>query len=453
VSVSGSLRLPAEDVPLAGTFDLVVAGGGAAGWAAAVTAARSGLRTALVEEMPFLGGMSTGGAVGTFCGFYGKGEGGALAPLVGGLPLAVADALRARGHAYGPVPFRETAALPYVPWGAKLLYEEWAAAEPNLRLWLHARVTHAVVEGGAIRGVALSVRGGRIALAARAFVDATGDAELARLAGAPVQRGDELQYPSTMFTMQHVDLAQAPAAMRALPGLLAEHFAGEGLPRKSGNLIPSGRPGEVLVALSRISFAAKPSDPEARPEDPGGGRALDAGDPDELTWGELEGRRQVARLADFLRRRVPGFADAFVADSAFRLGVRETRRIAGEYALRADDVLGGRRFADGIGRAAWPVERHVAGGETLWRFLEPGAWYDIPYRCLLPRGVANLLCVGRCISADADAFASVRVIGPCMLEGQAAALAARQIRDRDVATRDVDVDAVRRELAALGVPL
>jgi hypothetical protein len=446
VSATARLRLPAEEVPLAGSFDLVVAGGGSAGWAAAVTAARRGLRTALVEEMPFLGGMSTGGAVGTFCGFYGKSADGALVPLVGGLPLAVADTLRERGHGYGPVPFRESAALPYVPWGLKLLYEEWAAAEPNLRLWLHARVTHAVVEDGAIRAVAVSVRGGRMALAARVFVDATGDAELARLAGAPVERGDEIQYPSTMFTMQHVDMGQALAALRGLPALLAEHFECEGLPRKSGNLIPSGRPGEVLVALSRISFADRPEDPE-------GSRALDAGDPEELTWGELEGRRQVARLADFLRRRVPGFADAFVADSAFRLGVRETRRIAGEYALRADDVLGGRRFPDGIGRAAWPVERHVAGGETLWRFLEPGAWYDIPYRSLLPRGVANLLCVGRCIAADADAFASVRVIGPCMLEGQAAAVAARQIVQRGVAARDVDPGALRRELSALGVPL
>lgn len=446
MTATATLRLPAEDVPLAEPFDLVVAGGGAAGWATAVTAARRGLRTALVEEMPFLGGMSTGGAVGTFCGFYGKSADGALVPLVGGLPLAVADALRARGHAYGPVPFRETAALPYVPWGAKLLYEEWAAAEPNLRLWLHARVTHAAVEDGAIRAVAVSVRGGRIALAARVFVDATGDAELARLAGAPVERGDEIQYPSTMFTMQHVDLAQAAGALRELPRLLALHFEGEGLPRKGGNLIPSGRPGEVLVALSRIS--------RARPEDPGGSAGpLDAGDPEELTWGELEGRRQVARLADFLRRRVPGFADAFVADSAFRLGVRETRRIAGEYALRADDVLGGRRFPDGIGRAAWPVERHVAGGETLWRFLEPGAWYDIPYRCLLPRGVANLLCVGRCVSADADAFASLRVIGPCMLEGQAAALAAHQVTERGLTAREVDTAALRRELSALGVPL
>jgi hypothetical protein len=438
VSVRGTLRLPAEELPLAGDFDLVVAGGGSAGWAAAVTGARLGLRTALVEEMPFLGGMSTGGAVGTYCGFYLKERDGQLAPLVGGLPLSLAETLRARGHAYGPVPFKETAALPYVPWGVKLLLEEWAAAEPNLTLHLHSRLTHAVVERGTIRGVALQVRGGRIALGARVFVDATGDAELARLAGAPVRRGDTIQYPSTMFTMQHVDMAQALAALRGLPALLEEHFAGEGLPRKSGNLIPTGRPGEVLVALSRIARDDRP---------------LDAGDPEELTWGELEGRRQVARLADFLRRRVPGFAEAFVADSAFRLGVRESRRIEGEYALRADDVLGCRRFDDGIGRSAWPIERHVQGGETLWRFLEPGTWYTIPYRCLVPRGVDNLLAVGRCVSADPDAFASVRVIGPCMLEGQAAAVAARHLRDRDLAARDADVDAVRTDLAKLGVPL
>jgi hypothetical protein len=438
VNPPGPLRLPPEDVPVAEEVDVVVAGGGSAGWAAAVVAARLGLRTALVEEMPFLGGMSTGGAVGTYCGFYGRARDGALTPLVGGLPLALAEALRARKHAYGPVPFKETAALPYVPWGAKLLLEDWAAAEPKLRLWLHARVSHAVVSDGSIRGVAVHGRGGRFALRAAVFVDATGDAELARLTGAPVLRGDPIQYPSTMFTMQHVDLGSALRALADLPRLLSEHFEGEGLPRRGGNLIPTGRPGEVLVALSRVSRE---------------GRPVDGGDPAELTWGELEGRRQVAHLADFLRRRVPGFAEAFVADSAFRLGVRESRRIEGEYALTADDVLGARNFSDGIGRAAWPIERHVAGGETLWRFLEPGSWYTIPYRCLVPRGVDNLLVVGRCVSADADAFASLRVIGPCMLEGQAAAVAARELVARGGAARAVDVDGVRATLAGLEVPL
>jgi len=433
-----TLRIPAEDVPVREEVDLLVVGGGSAGVAAAVTAARRGLRTTLVEEMPFLGGMSTGGCVGTFCGFYLREPDGGMTRLVGGFPAEIEDALRADGHAYGPVAFKQTAALPYVPWGLKRLLEERVRREPALRVSLYARATHACVEDGSLRAVVVEGRRGRHAIRARSFVDASGDAALARLAGLPTRRSDAPQYPSMMFTMQHVDVPAALKALPRLPEILDAHFTSAGLPRRGGNLIPTLRPGEMLVALSRVALA---------------GRPVDGADDDELTWGELEGRAQVDRLAAFLRAHVPGFAEAFVGDAAPRLGVRETRSIAGEYALTADDVLGARKFADGIGRSAWPIERHVAGGETVWRFLEPGAWYDVPYGCLVPQGIANLLATGRCLSAEPDAFASVRVIGPCMLEGQAAALAAEQMAKTGGAARDVDVDAVRHGLASLGVPL
>jgi hypothetical protein len=432
------LRLPAEALEVSREFDLAVIGGGSAGTAAAITGARLGLRTLLVEEMPFLGGMSTGGYVGTYCGFYLQERDGALTPLVGGLPLEIAQTLLERRHAYGPVPFKQTAALPYVPWGVKLLLEELARGEPLLRVWLHAKLSHAVVERGEIRGLAIQTRGGRVAVRARVYVDATGDAELSRLAGVETRIGEQIQYPSMMFTMQNVDLGQALAQLAELPRLLADHFESHHLPRKSGNLIPTGRPGEVLVALSRLEFE---------------GRPVDATECEELTWGEMEGRAQAARLAEFLRARVPGFAEAYLADSAARLGIRETRKIVGEYALREEDVLGLRRFEDGIGRSAWPIERHVPGGETHWTFLEPGTWYTIPYRCLVPCGVGNLLVAGRCLSAEPAAFASVRVIGPCMLEGQAAAVAARLVVREDLAAREVDVELLRKELARLGVPL
>jgi len=418
--------------------DLLVVGGGAAGTAAAIAGARAGLRTTLVEEMPFLGGMSTGGCVGTFCGFYTREREGGVVPLVGGLPLEIAETLLERRHALGPIPYKDTAVLPYVPWGVKTLFEERARAEPRLRVMLHAKLTHALVEQGEIRGVVVQTRAGRTALCARVYVDASGDAELSRLAGAETRQGDEIQYPSMMFTMQNVDTQAAFASLAELPRILEAHFESDRLPRKSGNLIPTGRPGEVLVALSRLEFE---------------GRPVNATDAEELTWAEMEGRSQAARLSEFLRREVPGFSQAFLADSAARLGIRETRRIVGEYALAEDDVLGARKFEDGIGRSAWPIERHVRGGETLWRFLERGAWYTIPYRCLLPRGVGNLLVAGRCLSADAGAFGSARVIGPCMLEGQAVALAARLIRDADTRAAAVDVDRLRADLAALGVPL
>jgi choline dehydrogenase-like flavoprotein len=432
------LRIPAEEIEVSEEVDLLVVGGGAAGTAAAIAGARQGLRTTLVEEMPFLGGMSTGGCVGTFCGFYTAERDGKLAPLVGGLPLEIAGKLLERGHALGPIPYKDTGVLPYVPWGVKTLLEELARAEPGLRVLLHAKLTHALVEQGEILGVAVQTRGGRTALRARVYVDASGDAELSRLAGAETRQGDEIQYPSMMFTMQNVDVGTAIANLGELPRILEAHFESEGLPRKSGNLIPTGRPGELLVALSRLELA---------------GRPVNATDADELTWAEMEGRSQAARLSEFLRREVAGFAEAFLADSAARLGVRETRRIVGEYVLTEDDVLGAREFEDGIGRSAWPIERHVRGGETRWRFLERGSFYTIPYRSLVPRGVGNLLVAGRCLSADAGAFGSVRVIGPCMLEGQAVAVAARLIRDADSGPGAVDVDRLRAELAALGVPL
>ena len=287
-------------------------------------------------------------------------------------------------------------------------------------------------------GVVVETRGGRIALRARVYVDATGDAVLSRLAGAKTRIEERLQYPSMMFAMQHVDVGKAVAALAELPRILAAHFEPDGLPRKSGNLIPTGRPGEVLVALSRVEYE---------------GRPVNAALEEELSYAEMEGRAQAVRLSEFVKRQVPGFEQAFLADTAPRLGVRETRKIVGEHCLSEDDVLGARDFEDGIGRCAWPIERHVEGGLTDWTFLGPGASYAIPYRCLVPRGFRNLLVAGRWLSAESGAFGSVRVIGPCMLAGQATAVAARQICEHDLAATAVDVEQLRHTLSGMGVPL
>ncbi len=432
------VTVPAAEVPVAEDADLVVVGGGSAGMAAAVTAARAGLRTVLVDDSPFLGGMSTGGCVGTFCGFYSRDTGGELVRLVGGFAAEVMDRLLAEGMCYGPVPFKTTAAVPYVPWGVKRLYDGLARSEANLTVYLHARFLRALGEGGTVRAVTVSTRGGEIALRAPYYVDASGDAALAASAGAPVEHGDPLQYPSMMFYMQQVDLAQAIPHLFGLNDLLERHFASDDLPRRSGNVIPTGRAGEVLVAMSRVSIA---------------GRPLDAGNAAELTLGEMLGREQAERCAAFLRARMPGFAQAFISDTAPRLGVRESRRIRGRYRLTGDDVLGGRKFDDGVVRSAWPIELHVPGGLTDWRFLDDGLWYTVPYRCLLPDGLGNVLVAGRCVSATREGFASVRVIGPCMGEGQAAALAVALAHAGGHALPCVDTDALRARLVTLGVPL
>jgi hypothetical protein len=236
-----------------------------------------------------------------------------------------------------------------------------------------------------------------------------------------------------MFYMQNVDLGAALADFGKLNAVIEEHFQSERLPRKSGNIIPTGRKGEVLIAMSRVGVGERP---------------IDAADADDLTLGEMLGREQAERLAAFLVRRMPGFSEAFLSDTAPRLGVRETRRIVGRYQLEEADVLGGRRFEDGICRSAWPIELHITGGETVWKLLDQGLYYTVPYRCLVPHRIDNLLVAGRCISARREAFASVRVIGPCMSEGQAAAAAIKVARAGSLP--GVDVDAVRAQLVELG---
>jgi hypothetical protein len=435
---AGSVLVPEERVPVAGDFDLVVVGGGSAGTAAAVTAARLGLRTALVEEMPFLGGMSTGGCVGTFCGFYYREPSGDLVRLVGGFAAEVMDRLAAAGQCYGPVPFKTTAAVPYVPWGVKRLYDAMMRDEPRPHLLLYARLVRVLVSGASAEAAIVATRSGTVAMRAPFFIDATGDATLVHAAGAAVERGDTLQYPSMMFYMQQVDLGRALPALGELNDLLERHFASDRLPRRSGNLIPTGRPGEVLVAMSRVAVA---------------GRAVDGADADDLTLGELLGREQAERCAAFLRSHFPGFEDAFLSDTAPRLGLRETRRIRGRYQLTGADVLGGRKFDDGICRAAWPIELHAEEGRTEWQFLDDGLWYTVPYRCLLPQRLDNVAVAGRCLSATREGFASVRVIGPCMAEGQAAAAAVALALREAITLSRVDVDELRTRLRGLGALL
>ena len=151
--------VPAADYPVVEDADVVIVGGGSAGTAAAVVAARAGLRTVLVEESPFLGGMSTGGAVGTFCGFYLRTRGGDLERTIGGFPAEVMDRLAAAGQCYGPVPFKTTAAVPYVPWGVKTLYDAMACAESRLAVYLHAHAIAVVADGDRIRAVVVAMSG------------------------------------------------------------------------------------------------------------------------------------------------------------------------------------------------------------------------------------------------------------------------------------------------------
>lgn len=404
------IALPTRNAEVIADVDVCVAGAGPAGIGAALAAARTGARVFVAERHGFCGGNFTAASVGTVCGLYVR-DGGSWSLVTRGIAEEVATALQAAGRATGPVPFKETAVLLYVPWAAKRLFDHLLTSEPTLTLALHTWVADVVREGDRIVAVVLATKQGPKAVRARAFVDATGDADLVYHAGAPWEMAPPglRQHASMQFVMQHVDVGSAMAAgLETLARLIAEH--GAHLSRDSGALLPTFRPGEVIGAMTRV----------ARPD----GAPLDVTDPADATYGEIEGRRLAEEAAAFLVEHMPGFAEAFLADTGVCLGVRESRRAVGGYVLTGADVTGLARFADAVACCAWPREYHVSGRSTRYEFLPPGAWFQIPHRSLRVRGLANLWVGGRCVSADPDALASVRVMAPSMALGQAAGIAA-----------------------------
>jgi hypothetical protein len=307
-------------------------------------------------------------------------------------------------------------------------------AEPNITPMLHATVTDVVRSGRTIEALIVGSKRGPLAITGSVFVDASGDADLAFHAGCATESGGagQRQFPSMQFLMENVDL---PAAYAAGLDKLNELLSTEGqkpewnLSRTGGAVLPTFRHGEVIGAMTRIAVD---------------GRSPDMTDVFEATTAEMAGRDEAEKAAAFLIAHMPGFGDAFLADTPTQLGVRETRRGVGEYVLTGEDVLSAARFDDWVAAGAWPQEFHVDGKGTEYVWLEPGAFYQVPYRSLLARDADNLLLAGRCISASHEALASSRVIAPSMAQGEAAGRAAALAAVNRIAIRDVDPADVRR---------
>jgi FAD dependent oxidoreductase len=433
---------PAREVPLYGEYEVAVLGGGPAGIAAAVAAARAGRRTLLIERYGFLGGMGTAAGVTNFCGLHAN-VFGEMHRVVQGIASELLARIDRLGGLNAPhLVLGKILAQAYDTPAYKIAADDLLAAH-KVDILFHALGAGVVMrDTGRIKALMVETKAGRQAIVADIFIDCSGDGDLAAWAGAAFEVGDNagsMLYPSMMFRLNGIDPQKAGEAWRTIPALMekAEADGTHHFPRKAAIVRPQRSQVEWRVNFTQLAR-----------ED---GTAINGLEPDDLTRGEVEGRRQAVNAFDFLRT-VPGFEKSYIVDLPPQLGIRETRRVIGGYMLSGEDVLGCASFEDSIGVNGWPMEVHVAG-DVIFKFPPiPGSrgFNEMPYRMLVPAGVDNLLVAGRCASMTHDGQSAARVSGACFAMGEAAGAAAALALSGNTIPRDIAVEKLQQQLKAQG---
>ena len=456
-------------LPLFGTYDVAVIGGGPAGCVAGLAAARLGARTLIVEQYGFLGGALTAQGVHPMMTFHAGPE-----QVIRGIADEVVQRLVQAGASPGHISDAIGYASSVTPFdleGLKIVLEQMLA-EANAEVLFQAMLADAVVCGDEIEHLVVCTKAGLQRLVARVLVEATGDGDLLYHAGVKFERGRQAdgatQPMTTNFRVGNVDIPVvrqyildhpdqfhlgAMQPVEESPRLSVSGFYSQVEEARQVGEFPTDRkgilffetntPGEVNVNTTHIF-------------------GKDATDPRLFSQAETEGRRQAMQVFAFLQKWIPGFAKAVYLSSGFQIGVRESRRLKGEYTLTQDDLIQGRRFDDAIVVGGYPVDIHpptaadqkeaLSSAET-GHSIPQGQKYEIPYRCLITTQMRNLIATGRCLSAEHEALAAVRVTPIAMAIGQGAGTAAALAVRHDCSLAEIDTDELREVLRANGAQL
>lgn len=453
---------------------VVIAGGGPAGVCAAIAAARNGARTLLIERYGFLGGTATNASVGPLAPFHFRDE-----QVIKGIAQEIIAHLISIGGSTGHLKIEKSfGSGSYMCWFDREIYK-YALLElvqkSGVKILFHSIVSDAIIEGNNLKGVVVQNKSGRQIILADVIIDATGDGDVIAASGAEFQYGrgaDHRTQPMTLlFDMAGVDTSALLTYIkdnleefewwsmvipsRPLPSEFRhDYFVAQGflslvkdgiqkgelyIGRNSILLLTGLWPGLVIFNSTRVIQRS-------------------GVDPEDLTEAEIEGRKQMMSLVAFVKKYIPGFKNARLNSSGVQIGVRESRRLLGEYILTGEDVQQGRKFGDVIARGYFPIDIHHPGGAegyqkggSTWEELVDS--YDIPYRCLLPKKKENLLAAGRCISVTHEALGSTRSTGSCMALGQAAGTAAAIAVRQGILPRNVNITELQTILEAQGASL
>ena len=450
-------------------YDVIVVGGGTAGLFAGLSASCTGSSVLIIDAAGSLGGTMTNGEVNNIMTLHdSSGEQvhrGIIELLVrrlqkeGGSPGHVESTRK--NHLYATTPF-DTEILKYVA--------QEMCLESGIDLLFHSFFKDVLMDGPKVEGVVVLNKSGEMSLKGRVVIDCTGDGDVIAKSGAPFEKAykDEMQPMTLMFRMSNVDVKNLTEYIRDNPEqfTLGTHFNPEDLPKYpyfsqglknfppwkkaiERGVLPRG------IVVEQAWFGTHGTDPSRNELYVNASRLtnVDGTDAWDLSRAEVEGRRQVFAIADLLKKCLPGCSNAYLAHTASQMGVRDTRRLVGQYVLTAEDILEGRRFPDSVGRSACPINFHRGGEESrrVWAQTSRrgSIIHEIPYRCILPQRVEGLMGAGRIMSATHEASGSTRLMGTCMATGQAAGVAAALSVAKNTVPSQLKVSDVQQQLAGM----